>query len=597
MNLIKKTVSSVEDYLQALQNGEVVNVEGLCGRIIRGKKPEDFKTLTDDPTRLVVMPMDETGLETLLGKSGYEMLVAIGYEEDYIRHKVEDGNDFKLVIFPAGEDAKLATWGNVIEVVAEAYSDYPEVGQMLNAQGHSLKDLDHRNFDDFEEHVNLDCSEIDKDGSSNSNYMTLERFLDSDGSWEDCRLFLYFSVHLRELFAGDGWTRTKDGQKGVKEYLMPNKEISSLNGAKIIDIDIELPTLKNETMNTEVKIAEHMDLVYIPKFWDPKKAYQKYVPDIAAAYREGVEYAVKNKLKTAQRLMKDGISNAMALIDMEDDFRLSGRLPVVGTDDAVLKCCARMINGTVQDFYTGIFVSQDGHPQNHISFDTYWRKPNGTALNLGINEAPWGGPVKAATLTLADEKSAAFHCVDVVGNDLGYVRSAFDPYGAVEYWKELQDSGQGDIWVFAPHCILRTDGVNMHPLLVETIAFWSGARTAEPTMVFKGHISGTDWFGAFKPCVVDSNHPQGGFQKDVLDSFKEFNRVEIAGVAEDFCVYYTKQQVLDYLANTEYIAKLVFLIDGTAAIVPDAEHVKKQNEEAKDAGVKFIMSDTPFNQV
>lgn len=58
-------------------------MSNLVGRILRGKKPEDFLTLTDEPeTRKIVMLMAEDGLKSLLGKKGTEILLSIGYEKN-----------------------------------------------------------------------------------------------------------------------------------------------------------------------------------------------------------------------------------------------------------------------------------------------------------------------------------------------------------------------------------------------------------------------------------------------------------------------------------------------------------------------------------
>ena len=75
----------LNEFEQLFNKGQRKLVSGLCGRIIRGKKTEDFTTLTDDPLRKIVMLMGSDGLENILGKTGYEMLTEIGYEKSYIK--------------------------------------------------------------------------------------------------------------------------------------------------------------------------------------------------------------------------------------------------------------------------------------------------------------------------------------------------------------------------------------------------------------------------------------------------------------------------------------------------------------------------------
>ena len=80
----------------------------MC-RILRSKSLEDFETLTNDPNRKIIMLMGGDGLEKILGKTGYEALISIGYMLDYIEYKIKSGFQFKIVIFNEGEIAKLAT--------------------------------------------------------------------------------------------------------------------------------------------------------------------------------------------------------------------------------------------------------------------------------------------------------------------------------------------------------------------------------------------------------------------------------------------------------------------------------------------------------
>jgi nicotinamidase-related amidase len=331
-------------------------------------------------------------------------------------------------------------------------------------------------------------------------------------------------------------------------------------------------------------------LAYTPQFFDPAKADQDYKPDIATAFQEGIDYGRANNLKSAQRILQSGIAHAMMMTDLQGDFRDRGRLPVAGTDAVVLRTCVRLLNGIVIDHFGGIIFSLDGHPGNHISFDHYWRDKDGKALDLSKHG-------KAAVLTLVDEAKCVFKATAFNADgpyEVGLYQPHFDTRDAVAYWKHLQATGQGDIWVFVPHCVLGTDGTNLHPLLVETISFASGARSMQPTIIHKGHLSNTDWFGPLEPCRPDTTHAQGGFQKEVIDIMKRFRTVEFVGVAEDFCDYNMKRQTMEKLTGTEYLGKLRFVADGTVPIIPNAAHVQKLNAEALKAGVQFINHDTPF---
>jgi nicotinamidase-related amidase len=349
---------------------------------------------------------------------------------------------------------------------------------------------------------------------------------------------------------------------------------------------------------TPAAVASHAPLVYTPEFWDPSKAYADYSPDIEGAFIEGVAYRQRNKLATAAELESKGVSNAMMLTDLQHDFRDGGRLPVLGTDTVVLRSCVRLLNGSVTDFYTKYIYSQDGHVPWHISYATRWRMMDGTPFDLRQN--------KAAMLDLVDRNRGIFRatCFDPTNGaaiDMGFIQSVLNIKDSVAYWDHMQgdpakpETHQGPIWVFANHCKLGTDGVNLHPLLAETLAFIEGARLVAPVPVNKGQIRDTDWWGPLEPCRPDPNHPQGGFQKNIVDLFSKVKgRVEFVGVAEDFCDFNMKRQTLKYFEGTRFFEQMAFMIDGTAPIVPDAPQVTRQNEAAKRKGVRFFVHSEGF---
>lgn len=235
-------IKTPEEYIDALKAKRVDDVENVCGRILRGVTDKDFETLTDDPAnRRVVSPTDESGLKGLLGKTGYEMLIEIGYPADYIGALLDKGKKFKLVVFPAGKDAVTATWMNVIRVASEAY---PEIADRMWRHGQKMMTYGHTNFVELEKAIGktaVQLNETKSKGSSNEEFMSFERYKAAPDTAENARLFLYFTVGLNNLFAGDGYTRDANGNKGIKEYLMANKPIAEIAGSKLIDLDVSLP--------------------------------------------------------------------------------------------------------------------------------------------------------------------------------------------------------------------------------------------------------------------------------------------------------------------------------------------------------------------
>ena len=136
------------------------------------------------------------------------------------------------------------------------------------------------------------------------------------------------------------------------------------------------------------------------------------------------------------------------------------------------------------------------------------------------------------------------------------------------------------------------DGVDLHPLLAETIAFACGARGIQPKIIHKGYLPYTDWFGPLEPCRPCSfleGHSEG-----IINEMKKFNTAEFVGVAEDFCDYGMKIQTLCRLEGTPYVSGLRFLTDCTVPIVPNDQKVLDLNARALKAGVRFITHDEPF---
>lgn len=231
----KVTVSDISTYTSLFHGEHDIRVTGLCGRILRGKNPEDFVTMTDDPQRRIVMLMGPDGLSLLPGKSGYEMLEAIGYMPQYIQEKVQTGTQFKLAVFTESERAKPATWDNILELVGQAYPEVTDVFEFYRLQ------LKNQTFSQVERGVGYSFSEIEKSGKSHPSFMTYDRFLQSPMTLGDVRAFLYFSVQLRELFSGDGFTYSENQIRGMQEYATYNKPLSELGEHALIDINVQIP--------------------------------------------------------------------------------------------------------------------------------------------------------------------------------------------------------------------------------------------------------------------------------------------------------------------------------------------------------------------
>lgn len=225
-------VTTPADYREAFLRGGPVRVAGLCGRVLRGRAAEDFRSLGDDPGRRVVMLMGSDGLEHVCGRPGRSVLRGIGYTEEYVDRLLAEGTRFGLVVLPevlAG--ARLATWDAVVDVAAEVY---PEVAGALLAQREALKS---RTVEELE-------TLAGRRFADSAGGMTAERFANGPQGLVNTRAFLYHTVQLRDLFSGDGFTyRTREDRDAernpvLREYVVRNRPLGELPGHVLVDLDV-----------------------------------------------------------------------------------------------------------------------------------------------------------------------------------------------------------------------------------------------------------------------------------------------------------------------------------------------------------------------
>jgi hypothetical protein len=237
------------DFANLLRNGNppanrIVSgcAKGLCGRIIRGVTPQHFERLSDDPSRLVVMLTDSAGLESMPGKTGYEMLITVGHHPDHIKSKLATNHTYKFVLFPEGE-AFSAVWDNAFKIASQVYPDlrpfFYQNYEALKAGDHTPSKGKTEAFRRIEALAGY--SFMDADKKDDPRFMSYENYLKSGKGVVATRALFYHALHLRELYTGDGFTYDENGRKGVAEYFMLNKPIREISGAVVLDLDVRLP--------------------------------------------------------------------------------------------------------------------------------------------------------------------------------------------------------------------------------------------------------------------------------------------------------------------------------------------------------------------
>lgn len=523
----------LRDYRRFFQAKQCVSVDGLCGRIIRGTKPEDFLTLTDDPDRKLVMLMGPDGLEKIVGKTDYEALVEIGYEPNYIVRKVVDeGNQFKLVVFAEGGEAQLATWNNVAAIVAAAY---PEAAQYLYRDLDALKVTP---FADIERAAGFNFAEVDKAGPQDGRFMTFERFKKSGGGLVAARAFLYFAVHLRELFSGDGYTYDAFGNRGLMEYIVPNKPLNELGDYDLINMDVVVPGRpKKQKTGGRKNMKVHMLII------DPQNDFC----DILARPGEPVGMALPGGV----------------------NFRAT--LPVPGANDD-MKRVAALID-RIGPKLADIHVTMDSHRLVDIAHPVWWMDQNGNQ------------PAPLVTIISVDD----------IENGIWTPRNPAFRKRTLEYARQLAANGKYQICIWPPHCLIGTWGHNVQAELNAALQKWSGKEFAMVDYVTKGSNPWTEHYGAVMAEVPDPNDPGTALNADFLAMLAEADIVAVAGEALSHCVKETVTQIADNI-GPEHIKKFHILTDCTSPVPavpngPDFPQIaKKWLREMEARGMELTTS-------
>lgn len=176
---------------------------GVCGRVLRGLRDEDFRTLSDDPARRVVFMLDVQALGDLLGRTGAEVLAQIGYAPQEVRALTARSVRFKLVMVPQVAMAR-ATWDALLDLVAAAY---PEWADRIRAARATLKALPYA------------------------------QVVAGGGQAAEVRGFLERALHVSPLFAGDGFTR-RDGRAVYAEYACRNRPLTEFADWCLIEFPV-----------------------------------------------------------------------------------------------------------------------------------------------------------------------------------------------------------------------------------------------------------------------------------------------------------------------------------------------------------------------
>jgi nicotinamidase-related amidase len=604
MTTALEAYSAALSHPPASTSSRQVLCRNLCGRIIRGRKPEDFLTLTDDPNRKIVMLVGPDGLETLLGRTGYEMLVTIGYTADHIKRKVVDeGNSFKLAVFAESDKARPATWDAVADFASEVY---PDLAAILRRRIPELKGIP---FTQFERDAGFTFADVDKAGPNDLRFMTADRLRTSGGSAWEVRAFLYFTLHLRELFAGDGYTYTKDGQRGLAEFIVLNKPISELGESVLVDLEVEIPNTgatapggRQPIMATKKTTAQAPAYeLPIPGHWKPGSTADWKAPtNYKVRAPEAWAWSKKHGIKSPAT---DRLRVALLLVDCQltfchPDFELfvGGRSGTGAVDDVGRMCEFIYRNLGV---LTSIHPTLDTHRAFQIFHSTFLVDEKG-------NHPDPRFPLPVTAKDIADGKWR----VDPRAAFAVWRNAAAIPElerHLAHYARSLESGGKYSLMVWPFHAMLGGLGHALVPALEEAIFFHSLSRGVDPGFQIKGGNPLTENYSVLRPEVLTGadGRPLSNASKNTrfLETLLNHDVVIIAGEAKSHCVAWTIQDLLNEInAQDPALVKKCYLLGDctSSVVVPGVVDFTDAGNEAfarfEQAGMSIVDSTTPISE-
>lgn len=226
-NVCEKLFSRSEELVlisKAIQTkNSIAAGPGVFARILRGKRSSHFKRLSVDRGREIVMLMDHQGINMMFNSHDpLSPLERIGYRLDYIESLKQSGTKFKMILLKSHDEILPATWVNLGLYLKRVYGNDSVVAKLYNQH---LADLRAYEF----EYLRMKFGEIDRN-------IFLAQLQKNSTLWE-FRSFLYNELRLTELYHGEGYTITPNGQRGVAEYFILNQKIDEIDESELIDLN------------------------------------------------------------------------------------------------------------------------------------------------------------------------------------------------------------------------------------------------------------------------------------------------------------------------------------------------------------------------
>ena len=241
-------------------------------------------------------------------------------------------------------------------------------------------------------------------------------------------------------------------------------------------------------------------------------------------------------------MAKKGLSIHLVVIDPQNDFcDITGAaLPVPGAVED-MKRTAKMIE-RIGHKLDDIHITLDSHRLFDIAHPIFWMDQNGNP------------PKPFTTISYADVKSSIWT-----------PRNPTHRARALAYTQTLESKGKYTLLIWPPHCLIGTEGNNVHPVLNAALQAWSEKEVAMVDYVTKGSNPWTEHYGALEAEVPDPEDPGTSLNTDFLKMLAEADVIGIDGEASSHCVMATVNQIANNIGQ-EHIKKFQLLTDGMSPV-------------------------------
>lgn len=242
----------------------------------------------------------------------------------------------------------------------------------------------------------------------------------------------------------------------------------------------------------------------------------------------------------------------LLVIDPQNDFMdyPDSALPVTGAD-LDMRRLAKMIErigGRLAD----IHVTLDSHQIIHVAHRGMWRDGDGNTPN------PF-------TVITADDIEAGIwrprnellKPPELEGRTLGEFM--------LWYVQELARLGRYPLRIWPEHCIIGTQGYDVHKDVVAVLNDWARREFANVDYMAKGTTAYVEHYGAFMAEVQLATVPSTGLNAAALDMLASADIIGVAGEALSHCVMSTVDQIAQNI-GPEHIAKFHILVDASSPV-------------------------------